>query len=322
MGNKGSRGMSYAQYYEFIKQQNGGNVSGMQFDLDGLDPYEVLNVRKNFTWDELKDAYRIKAKAVHPDKGGNEGVFNLVTHCFKELANEYKMKIEARSHIELKKDYEEYVKADQRPVATRVEKGSKEDEEFQKRFNRLFENNKLQDEEHDTGYGHIMTASSSLREDIEVPNTMESFNHDKFNKTFDTKVPTSKNVIVYKEPEPLQLAKSIQYTELGGKTSDYSSGVERSEKHSLQYTDYMKAHTTARLIHPNEIKQRKDYKTVEDYEIARSEILSKEQTDEEKQWLKEREEAQEKTEYERVQRLKHRDTAISKHYERVNGLLL
>lgn len=322
MGNKGSRGMSYSQYYEFLKQQNGGTIHGVQLNLEGLDPYEVLSVPKNFTWDELKNAYRIKAKEVHPDKGGSEDVFNLVTQCFKDLAYEYKLKIEARPHHELKKDYQEYVRNQQRPVATRETKGDRDDEDFHKRFNRLFEENKLEDDERDIGYGHIMTASTSTREDIDIPKVMQGkFNREQFNTTFDTTVVATnkKDVIIYKEPEPLQLAKAIQYTELGGKTDDYSSSTERGK--ALHYTDYMKAHTTSRLIHPSEIQERKAYKTVEDYENARSEAVSKAMTDEEKRWMTEREELQERREYDRLQRLKSRDTNIQKHYERVNGLL-
>lgn len=319
MGNKGSRGMSYSQYYDFMKQQNGGTMQGVHLNLEGLDPYQVLGVRKQFTWDELKDAYRAKAKEVHPDKGGSHEIFNLVTNCFKELAAEYKMRLEAKPHHELKQDYQDFA-AQQRPLATRESKGNRDDGDFHKRFNRMFEENKLEDDDHDIGYGHMMDASSSKRDDIEIPRTMQKFNNEKFNSVFEKKVVSSKEVIIYKEPEPLQLAKTIQYTELGGKTDDYSSSVERGER-GLQYTDYMKAHTTSRLVNPNEVKERKEYKSVEDYESARNATFNKQQTDEEKRWLREREELQEKREYDRIQRMKTRDEAISKHYERVNGLL-
>lgn len=321
MGNTGSRGMSYSQYYEFMKQQNGGTVNGVQFNLDGLDPYQVIGVGKKFSWEELKEAYRTRAMQVHPDKGGNQEVFNLVTHCFKELAQEYKMKQDAKLHHELKQGYEQHIAAQPRPVDTRESKSSRSDGDFHKKFNRLFEENRLKDDEGDVGYGHIMAQSSSTREDIDIPRTMKTFNHDRFNDTFNKQVPSSKNVVVYKEPQPLQLAKSIQYTELGGKTDDYSSSVERGEKRGIQYTDYMKAHTTSRLINPDEIKERQTYKNVEDYENARSEAVKRAATEEELKWMKERIELEEKQEYDRLQRLKMRDTEISKHYERVNGLL-
>lgn len=295
-------------------------MKGVQLDLENLDPYQVLGVGKNFTWDELKDAYRTKARLVHPDKGGNQDVFNLLTECFRELASEYTMKLEAKPHHELKKEYQNFQENVQRPVATRESKGSRDDEDFHKRFNRMFEENKLEDDATDMGYGHMMNASSATREDIDIPRTLKSFNNDKFNSAFDKNVTCSKDVIIYKEPEPLQLAKSIQYTELGGKVDDFSSSVESNSK--LHYTDYMKAHTTSRLIDPNVMKERKSYKTVDDYEVARAEAVTRAQTDDEKRWMQERDEIQRKQEYDREQRLKQRDEAISKHYQRVNGLLM
>jgi curved DNA-binding protein CbpA len=312
--------MSYSQYYDYLKQQNGGSIHGVALDLGNVDPYEVLEVRKNFTWDELKNAYRNKAMAVHPDKGGSEEVFNLVTDCFKQLGQEYKMKIEAKPHHELKSDYNDFMDRN-RPIPTRETRGQRDDGDFQKRFNRIFEDNKLNDDENDIGYGHLMEASSSKREDIDIPKTMSKFNNDRFNSTFDKQTPMSKQVTVYKEPEPMQLARTIQYTELGGKVDDYSSAVERSERKGLQYTDYMKAHTTNRLIDPRTMKERKSYKNVEDYENARRDVVSRSQTDEERQRIKDLEEQQEKAEYDRMQRLRHRDEAISQHYQRVNGLL-
>jgi hypothetical protein len=317
MGNKGSR-LSYEQYYELMKQQNGGSVRDIHMNLNGLDPYEVLGVSQNFTWNDLKNAYRERARRVHPDKGGSQEVFNLVTDCFRQLANEYKMKIETRHHHELKQDAHNYY-AD-RPVATR---SSSKDEGFSEKFNRLFDENKLKlEDDNEVGYGHVMTESSPVREDIDIPNTLQKYNKDKFNKAFEKMVPLSKEVTVYKEPEPLQLAKSIQYTELGGKTGDFSSGVEAGEKRSLQFTDYMKAHTTSRLVDPRSITQRKEYKSVEDYEAARATTLGKAVTDEEKRWLHEREERIAKMEHDRVMRLKQRDDAIAKHFDQVNRLML
>jgi beta-N-acetylglucosaminidase len=114
----------------------------------------------------------------------------------------------------------------------------------------------------------------------------------------------------------------LQYTELGGKTDDYSSSVEQGERNRLQYTDYMKAHTTNRLVDPRVMKERKSYKNIEDYESARAEAVTRAQTDEERRWAHERLEQQEKLEYERLNRLKKRDDLVDKHFQRVNGLLL
>jgi molybdenum-dependent DNA-binding transcriptional regulator ModE len=310
--------MSYEEYYEYAKHQNGGTFRGLDVELHNLDPYEVLGVPKRFTWDQLKDAYRQKAKLVHPDKGGTQELFTLVTDCFRSLAEEYKRNVEAKSHSELKKAFT------QETEATRITKRTDidQDEEFYKRFNKMFEENKLEDDETATGYGHIMAESSAKRDDISIPMTMKKYNNEKFNKQFEKHVPAGKDVVVYKEPQPLTLAKTMAYTELGGKTDDFSSSVERGEKRGLVYSDYMRAHTTSRLIDPRTVQQRIEYKNVEEYDMARAKALASGVTEDERKWQEERDELEQRREHERLERLKQRDHAISQHYERVNGLLM
>ena len=77
MGNSSTRQYTYHQYYNVIKNDKNFNFADINYKL--LDPYEVLEVRKNFTWNELKDAYKYTAFLTHPDKsGGNEIIFNLL----------------------------------------------------------------------------------------------------------------------------------------------------------------------------------------------------------------------------------------------------
>ena len=59
----------------------------------GIDPYKILEVSKNFTLDELKQQYKKIAIRVHPDKGGSEYMFNMVTDCFKKLMRGFKRRI-------------------------------------------------------------------------------------------------------------------------------------------------------------------------------------------------------------------------------------
>ena len=98
MGNSSTRQYTYHQYYNAIKKDKNFNFNKIDFSV--LDPYEVLEVNKKFTWNELKEAYKQTALLTHPDKeGGNKIVFNFVTECFKTLAEEYKSRSLNKSFI-------------------------------------------------------------------------------------------------------------------------------------------------------------------------------------------------------------------------------
>lgn len=321
MGNQTSRTSNYHQYYESLKASYGGHVPQLELDESTIDPYQVLGLSKNFSWEELTQAYRRTAKMVHPDRGGSEQMFQLVTDCFRKLGYEYKMKLENKPHHELKKEANKYYS--DRPVATRgpiAASTTPNDEDFYDRFNRLFQENKLGDEEADRGYSHMMAESSAVRDDINIPRAMKKFQATTFNELFDKNVPVSKAVVVYKDPEPLNLAAALQFTELGGKTDDYSSALEKGER-GLQYTDYLKAHTTTRLVDPK-VATRKDYRNVEEYEAARSKAVGKPKTEAEMRKMEEQKMREERAEQERLRRLKERDAAIQRHHESLNRLTM
>lgn len=329
MGGTSSRPKTYQQYYQSLDTLTEGGV--------GVDPYDVLGVSRDFAWEDLTSAYRKLARMVHPDKGSPEEqevrtkMFKIATQCFRELAHEYKMRREGdRSHLELRQEAQSYYKAN--PMKERAPpqqrdggsgSGSGSAESFLDRFNRTFQENKLDDEETEVGYGSIMAKSSKDRETIEIPQLLNKFNKDSFNSTFEkTTLSKTQDVIVYQEPEALPMARNIAYTELGGsKPDDYSSS--REGIHSrIDYTDYMKAHTTTRLVDPRSVKERREYKNVDAYEADRARIASQPVTQEELAWRKKQEDSQRVKEEERLRRLSMRDTQAAEHHDRMNRLML
>lgn len=308
MGNSSSRTQTYQQYYDALQKKQ-----HIQIPSD-LSPYDILGITKNFTWEELKEAYKRQARLVHPDKGGSEQLFNIVTDAFKKLAYEFKMKQQDKQHHELKRNYQsEQPHSSYRPNIT-------EDENFNDKFNRLFDENKFDDEEESKGYGHMMAASSKTREDIDIPQVMSKFNKSKFNEIFDKQVPAGKEVIIYKEPEPLVLAKKLQFTEIGGTTDDFSTDA--TKKTGLHYTDYMKAHTTSRLVDPRSIQERKTYKSIEEFESDRAARTQQKLSEEELRYQKEMQMKKEKEEQKRLKRVIERDERIDKHYQNTSQLFL
>jgi curved DNA-binding protein CbpA len=317
MGNHSSRQYTYQQYYNAIQQS--GNINSVDFkniDVDTLDPYEVLNVSKKFTWNELKEAYRKLAINTHPDKeGGNKDLFNIITFCFKKLALEYKNREADRQHFDLKKQSTEYFE--------RNEASKPKDNITNEMFNDNFEKCKVQDDETEFGYGSMMDVSSKKRDDINIERLIkkDKVDNESFNSIFDKKVPVSKQLVKYREPEPLLLAKNLQFTELGGKRpDDYTSSIEKTNM--LAYTDYMRAHDGTRLVDPEIIKKMKDFKSVEEYEKYRNSKIKRSLTDKERKLLEEKKLKEEKEEFERLERLKTYDRRIEKSYEKANRLFL
>lgn len=46
--------------------------------------WEILGVHRHATTDEIKKAYRLKAKMAHPDSGGTEHSFDLINTAYKQ----------------------------------------------------------------------------------------------------------------------------------------------------------------------------------------------------------------------------------------------
>ena len=327
MGANSSRQYTYQQYYNAA--QKSGAIDEIDFtdiDIDSINPYEVLNVSKNFTWNELKEAYRKLAINTHPDKqGGNKDLFNIITICFKKLGDELKRREDDKGHHDLKKQSNDFFhKMTNNEQAHPSEVLAPSDIKMTPtKFNKNFEKCKLYDEEIEFGYGSKMEVSTKVREDISIEKLIKKnkIDNESFNNLFNKNVPVNKALIKYREPEPLILAKTLQFTELGGKRpDDYSSSIEKNS--SLAYTDYMRAHDGTRLVDPSLMKNVKEFKSVDEYEAYREnkakKVLSARELKAEE--LKKMKEA--KAEEERLERLKVYDKKVEKSYEKASQLFL
>jgi len=337
MGAKSSRQYTYQQYYEAMKKSGqAANIDLKNINMENIDPYEVFNISKNFTWNELKETYRKLAISTHPDKqGGNKDIFNIVTYCFEKLALEYKKRESELSHMELKKQSSEFfdkIVSNKMPHPSIVNMNGREGREgrdgdaelFSQKFNRNFEKCKVYDDEMEFGYGKNMDESSKVREDIKIDKVIKKnkIDNKSFNDIFNSKVPINKQLVKYREPEPLLLAKSLQFTELGNKRPDDYSSSSVKKTNSLSYSDYMKAHEGTRLVDTSIIKDMKEFKNVEEYEVYRDskvkvELSAKELKQQELKKLRE-----EKEEQMRLERLNKYDRNIELSYEKANRLFI
>ncbi len=54
-----------------------------------MDPYQTLGVPKDCTHEELKEAFRARARLVHPDRGGEPAAFIRLRQAYDQIINEF-----------------------------------------------------------------------------------------------------------------------------------------------------------------------------------------------------------------------------------------
>tara|TARA_B100000900_G_C20560202_1_gene708566 strand:+ start:190 stop:1110 length:921 start_codon:yes stop_codon:yes gene_type:complete len=302
--------------------------------MDNFNPYEIIGVSKRFTLDELKYNYKKVAKRVHPDRGGNEKLFKLVTLAYKQLLEIHKLKQINKEFNELKSDFQEFTtnqdnqQRRHRDLHRSSDRSSKKSSRsrqnqqdsngnFGDMFNKVYEENKIEDV-YDRGYGDLMTESDANRPDIDIKKTVNSMKN--FNQAFDS-APVSKHnkkIIKYRDPIALPTSlKTLQYTEIGvDRINDFST-----ETSNLSCVDYKKAHSTSKLIDKNYVRQRTGYNDIGGLEAERANIdYNMSEEDLRKQaYLKKKEQLKELKRLERIQQM---DMMHQESFNRVNELMV
>jgi hypothetical protein len=179
------------------------------------------------------------------------------------------------------------------------------------------------------GYGKEMIDSTDKREDFNPNNLFEKkkFDNNSFNDIFTKHVLLDKTkqapIVKYKEPEPMVLAKKMNYTEIGGKRpDDYSSSVEKEGKNSLVYTDYKKAYSTGRLVSQEELSKHKEFNSIEEYQSYRDNRFKKGLSEKERKYLEIKKIKEEKEEQERLERIRNEDLRIKINNEKASRLFI
>jgi len=169
-----------------------------------------------------------------------------------------------------------------------------------------------------------MDESTKIREDIKVEKIInkKKIDNKSFNDIFNSKVPINKQLVKYKEPEPLLLSKNLQFTELGNKRPDDYSSSSIKKNNSLSYSDYMKAHDGTRLVDTEIIKNMKEFKSVDEYEIYRDNKAKIQLSTKELKQQELKKQREEKEEQMRLERLKKYDNSIELSYEKANTLFI
>jgi curved DNA-binding protein CbpA len=285
-----------------------------------VDPYHILGVSKRFTLEELKEKYKAIAVKVHPDKGGTQELFLLVTKCYKALLKEYERQRGQKEYHELKSDFKKNM---QQPSQPRPQ--SKFDLD---KFNQVFSENRLNNA-YDNGYQDWIKNTGSDEPYVEevdkkaAARKKQSFSADKFNSMFEKSTQVDKRnkyIVKYSEPEPIMASKKIMFTELGEDHVEDFSG-DNTTKKNLNYMDYKVAHTTSKIVDPKLLQNVKTYKSIEELERHRGSISYDIEEDVAKV-LAERERAEKLKEFKRQEAMRQHDEMVNQQHDRVNRLFL
>lgn len=298
-----------------IKQQY---ISDIKNNIE-YDSYEIFNLKKNFSWNELKKSYKKLALKAHPDKGGDKILFDFITEKFYILANEYELRISNKNYNELKDDYTNYIQKNTNTSSNKYDDKLTVNERINKHFNET----RVEDDDYDFGYGDTMIKSTKNREDFKFNNIFDTkkFTNKSFNEVFDKNVTISKQIVKYEEPKPMILAKNLNFSEIGNaKSEDYSSSVEKTN--NLAYTDYMKAHSTNRLVDASELNNYKKFKNTHEYKKYSDKRTNKVFNSKELTLINNKKEEEEIKELERLERIKKQNINIRHAYDKANSLFL
>jgi curved DNA-binding protein CbpA len=284
-------------------------------------PEQILGLSEGVVHNELeiKKAYRNLALKYHPDKGGSEEIFKILTKAYLYLLK----KTNGDNYVEkgfmdLKGNFEKEHPSQQAPRTS--------SEDFNvKNFNKIFEDNRLENEDVDYGYGDWKT-EDTREEPKKIFN--EKFTADVFNSVFNElkkNNATTQDVIVYEDPKPLTVSNRFGYSDVDYKRSDdYSKEYDiqdGSSRQGIYYMDYKRAYTETTLINPEAVRSKQQFKNMEEAQQAR-EKQDFTMTDEERAYFADKKRREDEQEEQRLSRLKGRDNRLEQHSNTVNRLLM
>lgn len=294
---------------EYINRLN--HIETPQFDnvekKIKIDPYKILDISKNYDERSLKKAYLKMANKTHPDKGGDERKFKIVTIAYKVLMKKLSARESDKIHNELKKNAENFIKT--QPTSNLKDKNFNMEV-----FNREFDQNRTNDEFADNGYGDWFTKNEPTNQPTKKLNK-QNFN-DEFQKHKSKQV--GSQLQKYTEPKELvSMSNADSILVLGKeKVSSYTG-----ESNGLHYRDLKEAYEEPTLIDVNSVNISNRENNIEGYNRQRKNIkFQMSENDMRQQALKlKREEIDEEN---RMKRLSERDEQSRVSYERIHQRLM
>ncbi len=282
------------------------------------DPFRILGIDPTDEADVIKKAYKRQSLRYHPDKGGSEEDFALITRAYVYIMKKLdRLQYNLATDAGMKSTAQEYMREQEsQPKENIYVDRMKFDPKV---FNKVFDDNKLGDV-NDDGYADIMTSGPRTEKDVEVKNMFNGkFNREVFQSEFEERkqADQGEEIVVYEEPKPL-VSSGLNYYELGvDRVRDYG----KPDRLNTDFSDYKLAHGQgSKLINPADV-QHTAYKSVDDLKMARKQVKH-ELSPEEEHLLRTRRQREELEEAARQLRLSEQDALASRQYERLNKLFI
>ena len=231
----------------------GSNVNeGMQFNTPNtvnkpkINPYNELNIGRNYDENSLKKAYLKRAMETHPDRGGTKEDFQRVTVSYKALMIKLNEEKESHEHNELRDNSSRYMNEQSNDNKMNVQYQDLSKNFNSNVFNKIYEETKVEDV-YDDGYSAWMKKNETMEGDIQQnPSlTKDNFN-DHFSKLKSEQVKKKgKQLTKFNKPmEDISYKNKSSIMILGqGKVDDFSG-----ESGGLSYRDYKDAYTNTYLV--------------------------------------------------------------------------
>ena len=284
-----------------------------------LNPYEILNLPKNYDEKTLKKAYLKAAMKSHPDRGGSPQAFQQVSIAYTILTKKLKESQNNHSHNELRQGAKDFLQTQQNQPKVNVNMTENFDVNL---FNKIYEDNKISDA-YDEGYGDWMQQNEAL-ETEQGKLFQNGFNKDMFNATFEQykqqqSKKNSNQLVQYQEPEVrISMSNQDSLMTLGqGKVNNFGGSTD-----NLSYTDYKQAFTDgSTLIDTSTVDINGRANSIKGVERERANI-SYQMSAEDQQRSAYQEALQQKEERARIQRLQVYDQKGEDMYNKVHQMLL